>query len=204
MDWELPCWVRAAPDWFLDLGPGLPGTEAAWARQTWPEVRILGLEPFGPRYQACLPNYPGRLLPVAAWNEDAPALPFYESEGSNLWGLFAPADVPVAQVVAGRALDSLERELGPFTNAVIWADIEGSELRMLQGAAGLLASGRVLALNLEVRAAPFAAGWCVEAQVDAFLDQFGFARARPYPQQGGGHHYDAIYVPARCGNRSGP
>jgi hypothetical protein len=158
-------------------------------------VRILGLEPFGPRYRACLPDYPGDLLPLAAWSEDTPVLPFFESERSNLWGLFAPADVPVAEVVAGRSLDSLDRELGPFSQVVIWADIEGSELRMLQGAVSLLESGRVLGLNLEVRPVPFAAGWCVEEEVDAFLHRFGYARARVYAERGRGHHYDAIYVP---------
>ncbi len=195
MRWELREWVKE-PRWFLDVGPGLPGGEAALALAAWPGVRVLGLEPCAARYQACLPGFPGTLLKAAAWSEDVAALPFHVSEKDNLWGLFAPPDVPASEAVAGRSLDSLGREFGPFDRAVVWADIEGAELRMLQGAAGLLGSGRVLALNLEVRPVPYAPGWCVETELDAFLQRFGFARARPYNERGRGHHYDVIYVPA--------
>src|SRR5262245_10603708 len=183
MKWELAAWVKEVPRWFLDLGPGPPGGEAAWAKATWPGVHILGLEPCAARYQDCLPSFPGRLLQVAAWDEDTPGLPFYVSEPHNLWGVFAPPEVSVTEVVAGRSLDSLDREYGPFDGVVIWADIEGAELRMLQGAEGLLRSRRVLALNLEVRPVPFAPGWCVEEEVDAFLGRFGFARARDYEER---------------------
>ncbi len=203
MTWELPAWVRQTPHWFLDLGPGLPGSEAAWARATWPGVRVIGLEPCRARFEACRPGYPGLLLPCAAWDEDVPALDFFASPVDNLWGLFAPPRLAPTEAVPGRTLDGLEREHGPFERAVIWADIEGAELRMLRGAAGLLASGRVLALNLEVRPVPYAGGWCTEDEVDAFLAGLGLVRARAYAERGRGHHYDVIYVPAPGGASDG-
>src|SRR5205807_7394605 len=101
MTWELAAWVKEPPGWFIDLGPGAPGTEAAQARAAWPGVRVLGLEPYGPRYRACLPGFPGTLLRAAAWDEDVATLDFHVSEADNLWGLFAPPGVGVAEVVPG-------------------------------------------------------------------------------------------------------
>jgi hypothetical protein len=134
---------------------------------------------------------------LAAWNVEVDSLNVYVDERANLWGLFAPEHVPARNTVAGQSLDALSHQYGPFEKAVIWADIEGAELRMLQGATELLSSGNVLALNLEVRPTPYAQGWCVEAEVDQFLASYGYVRARDYEQQGRGHHYDVIYIPKR-------
>src|SRR5207244_11987481 len=46
--------------------------------------------------------------------------------------------------------DRLDGMCGPFDRAVLWLDVEGSELRALRGAARLLARGAVDLVNVEV------------------------------------------------------
>jgi hypothetical protein len=62
-------------------------------------------------------------------------------------GAWVPGD---AYEVKTRTLDSLSEVYGPFEDAVLWVDIEGSELDALCGAFNLLKKVRLI--NLEAYA----------------------------------------------------
>jgi hypothetical protein len=73
----------------------------------------------------------------------------------------------------------------------IWADIEGAELRMLQGATELLSSGKVLGLNLELCPQKMEKHWpgytgtrCTADQVIDFLEQYDIECVGGFKHQG--------------------
>ena len=49
-------------------------------------------------------------------------------------------------------IDTIDAEHGPFDNAILWADIEGAEMKMLQGATKMLTEQRIQCIYLEIRA----------------------------------------------------
>ena len=51
--------------------------------------------------------------------------------------------------VAGRTLDYLSEQYGPFTNAALWIDIEFAELAALKGARQLLEARQIRLINLQ-------------------------------------------------------
>jgi hypothetical protein len=91
-----------------------------------------------------------------------------------------------------RTLDSLSEEFGPFHNSVVWADIEGSEAEMLEGARNLLASGTILGFHLEVRPLPLYDGWCTGGDVDGILKEYGYERV--YRIKRASTHSDVGYI----------
>lgn len=176
-------YVHYTPDWFIDLGPA-SATEFLAARQAWPRVKLLGLEPSPVGFQYAQERWPadGILLQAAAWDTDG-TLTLHQAN-DLLHGICYPGwneamnDDPTGisadmLTVPCRSLDSLDREYGPFREAVIWADIEGSERRALKGAIGLFERKAICAVNLEMRPA-------YTKEVDAFMTQYGFDKVRCY------------------------
>lgn len=201
-------WKSLNPKWFIDLGPGRDPPhsirigEAYVAIGTWPDIKVIGVEAYLPHYQMQKEfEFPGTLLNLAVWDKDDEELLIYadsdEVDGKYEWMSTIPPveDSPwantVTEAVRTVTLDTLETEYGPFEDAIIWADIQGSELKMLQGADKLLKSGRVIALNLEVSPKPYE-GWPAEAVITKHLDQLGF---RPATTLSTKHaFYDMLYV----------
>jgi FkbM family methyltransferase len=171
------------PDLFLDVGPGTVGSEAWEAQRDWPRAEILGFEPCLERFRILRDSgYPGELLNVAVCDivGEVPILmgdEYYQSI------LAPPIDaeeeqfyekVEIRSVTLDHVMAAETSVIDDVRRVFIWADIEGSELRMLKGAKKLLASGRVTGLNLEVREARPAEGWCTAGEVEEFLSGYGF------------------------------
>ena len=139
-------------DWFLLGGPS-DADEAQTIHARYPQVKCVGFEPHRGylEYQKQA-AFPGDLHPVALWDSDGEVRFFTPDDSprssSPAWEF--TDETGVWTTVPCRSLDSLDGELGPFTNAVLWLDIEYSEVRALEGAAGLLGSGRVKILNVEL------------------------------------------------------
>ena len=177
-------YLKVAPDWFIDCGPQREKSEALIAQKVWPNIKIIGLEPCDENYNQLKAKYPGDLLNLAADETGGISTGFVggrrgffkfgceEDEGYS---------VPKQVAVSSITLDSLFAKK-PDGTIFIWADIEGGELRMLKGATGLLKSGRLVGLSLElcpkhpVKIWPNYTGCRPSCdEIIEFLDGFGFS-----------------------------
>lgn len=184
-----------APTCLIDVGVGC-GTEAWEIGQTYPGIKIIGLEPSVEMHQKTIEmRYPGELLSVGAWSHCRKHQLSRLKRESNLY-YTRPfvADGGDFEEVELRPLDELIDTYSLQPGIILWLDIEGSELEALRGAWRLLQS-RVVLINAEVRATPKFQSACSEAEVDAFLAAFGFAKTLVYNRHTGDDpHHDAIYV----------
>lgn len=145
-------------EWFLVGGPA-DGDEAQTVASRY-QVRCAGFEPnAGFAAWQREHGFPGVLVECALWDEDGASLNLDLPVGATYrsasvcrppWATDASLEVQERRQVVGRTLDSLSEEVGPFTNAVLWLDVEYAEPRVLAGAEGLLRAGQVLLANVEV------------------------------------------------------
>lgn len=194
--WDAPAdgFALALP--FLDRAPrwlvlGGLGMDDDWrkARAHWPEVKIVGVDP-DPRCVAWQQAH--------GWPEDCPlveaALSNRDGRADINMGDACHASVhPRQRNLAGAIkavptvkLDSIDREM---VNVVLWLDLEDWEWPALEGAKGLLQSGRVLLVNWEARRDN--GGW--NRRAAELLESFGFVPALVWFQQWWGHN--EIWVP---------
>lgn len=176
-------YLKQVPDWFIDLGPA-SAVEYLDARERFPEVKLLGLEPSPIGYKAARCRWPEGvpLLNVAAWDSDG-AINLHKAndllhgtafvEWANVMDNDPTGTSSDMVVVTARSLDSLDVEYGPFTKAVIWMDVEGAERRVLAGAKSLLERGMIIGINIEMRPA-------YAEELHALLRGYGFELIREY------------------------
>lgn len=181
-----------APAWFINLGIGPKIIEAVAAKSAWPNAKIVGVEPDPVRFQTHLGAYPGKLLPYAI-SDSKGRQDFYVDPSQRLWSCFGNGSATKISVPAMQ-LDDLSEGWGPFENAVVWADIEGSEAAMLRGAEKLIKAGAITAFHLEVRPDPKYDGWCSDTDVAELLEGHGFKMAHKGGRKGRASHYDVIYT----------
>ena len=62
---------------------------------------------------------------------------------------------------------------GPHNNIFIWADVEGSELKVLIGADRLFNEDKIVGVLVELRNSPMGDGACTAKEVDDFLRNKG-------------------------------
>jgi FkbM family methyltransferase len=178
--------IDFVPRYLIDCGPGL-GQEAHRFAEQYPGIQIIGLEPNYQVYKKILTDYPGTLLNTAAWSCEGMADMFCpEGEmGSSLVvdvrrdGKGLKVSVPTTTV------DLLDAGLGLFEDAVLWADVEWAELRVLEGADWVLRRGGIRLLNLEVHDGDN------EAEVDKVCTDYGFEKVFSYAHNG--THHDNVY-----------
>ena len=149
-----------APRWLVIAGPA-DANEAQTARELWPDIKIIGVEP-NPEAVAFQRG--------AGWPEDCPLLEAALSEacgraemcyesGRLRNGSLDPTHLggnrgnPVVtfRKVLTVTLDDLDRDYGPLEDAVVWMDIEGSEYHAMLGATNLLRRRAVLLWNVEMQ-----------------------------------------------------
>lgn len=153
-------WPESA-EWFV-IGGVADGLEAQAVKLQFPNVQCIGFEP-QPRYvaeQRSLWFHTGYLHEMALWSARQTlefALPVNATpKSAGVLGLDRP-DLgkgrewqPATRTqVQADTLDNLSEQYGPFTNAVLWLDVEGAEVEALKGARRLLESGQVLLANVE-------------------------------------------------------
>lgn len=148
-------YLAKPPKWFI-LGGTADANEAQTAAELWPGVRIIGIEPNPEAIAFQRSNgWPeGAVLIEAALSESVGVAEIVCERGRVRNASMDPVSVAGAGVdpieVLTVTLDYLDQQYGPFEDAVVWMDIEGSELRALQGASRLIASGRVMLWNIEM------------------------------------------------------
>jgi FkbM family methyltransferase len=145
------------PKWLLLGGPA-DASEAQDFHERFPNAQILGCEP-NPLFRDLQESrgFPGRLLSCALWDSRGEAEMRLVAEGDmdqahRCASLVAFGDRGDARVVRveTRTLDDLDAEFGPFSDAVLWIDVEEAELACLRGATRLLGRGAIRLVNLEV------------------------------------------------------
>lgn len=145
------------PRWLILAGPA-SGNEAQCFSRRWTALRVLGIEP----------NHEARTwqFKYGGWNHDWPLLPYALSnaartqhmrlphgylESASLDPVHADSCYPEERVeVTTVTLDHLDSLFGPFEDAVLWMDIEGSEYKALQGAVELLRRRAFQLINVEM------------------------------------------------------
>ena len=142
-------------DWFIVGGPA-DGNEAQTIHERYPKVKCIGFEPNPVMfYKQSVLDFPGQLHRYALWSHSTELRLNTPKEGDNADRMssvcrnFRDKSILCSHKVSGRSLDSLSAELGPFTNMVLWLDIEFAELQALRGAVDLLQRGQILLVNLE-------------------------------------------------------
>jgi len=169
-NWDM---IIPEPEVFIDIGVGVPDSEAWKAKKTWPQIKIFGAEPCPERFNLCKNSFPGKLIECAVGIKDG----LIEMQPIDGMVVNYPRKHQRKQKkinVQCRSLDSLDREFGPFNNVFLWADIEGAELDMLMGATNLLESGRVTCISLEIWSEYQTNGWCLKNAVVEYLAQFNY------------------------------
>ena len=145
-----PLWPKEA-EWVIIGGPGT-GNEAYTIHEAYPGLNYILFEPnerMREFHQEM--KFPGTVYPYALSDTDGEAV-LQVPNGRDLGGsIRGGKDSSTCEeiTVETRTLDNLSKELGPFTNIVLWIDIEHSELKCLNGAKNLLESGQIRLVNLE-------------------------------------------------------
>jgi len=167
--------VNFTPSLLLDCGPA-DGREAWRFRERWPQLPIVGFEPAAHLYD--LREYPGTLVHKAVWDKAGRAPIVHGPRQSTL---VRTGDREPLELVETVRLD--EYWLGG-NDIVLWMDIEGAELRALEGARKLLEAGAIRLINIEVYDE-------TQEQIAKFLEQFGLEMVLAYEQAG--LHHDEVF-----------
>lgn len=177
--------------------------ESTWRQllTLWSTMRLYGCEPYPSRYRQLADRFPGTLLHVAL--------------GAAAGRMMLPGtpqlgDLDSMQPVDVWTLDQFDRRCGRRDRVLLWLNVAGSELDVLQAGRELLSSGRVRWVNIEADSnhrerADF---WRDMARIRRELGQHGFRLAEAYNLNRGqlsAIHvldYDLPAVCQFCGNRT--
>ncbi len=177
---------------FFDIGPGVSGTEA-WKLSWLKDYQIIGLEPDPKRFMELKDTFPGLLLNYAVSDKNGSIRGECPSRsGFTVVGREQEAGRQVIEVKTF-TLDTIDNLFGNFDRCRIWADIEGSELRMLKGAESVLK--KTDWILLEVRQSVPHSEWCKAEEVYRFLEERGFKPDKPLMENG---HYDVTFTKKIC------
>ncbi len=136
-------------EWFIVGGPADGDEGQVIKRRFGNGLKCLAIEPNPDycQYQRGF-HFPGEVVECALWDEDKVNLGLALPPDAT-WrsAITVPTPIGNDRLCIGRTLDSLSLEYGPFTNSVLWLDIEYSEMRALKGAECVLDS--VLLANIE-------------------------------------------------------
>ena len=182
------------PQWLLLGGPG-SASEAQDAVKKWPRIRVIGVEPnpAAVSFQRRMGWPEGEPLVEAALWENVATVPMTNLPDDLCGGDLLHASVyhPVGEndKVAGSfpripavTWDKLDVIYGPFAEAILWMDIEGSELEALRGAEKLFQRGAIRIANLELTSRPQTRMWEVKRmyEVDKIMTRHGFRHKKDW------------------------
>ena len=179
------------PNLVIQVGVGFKHEEMNVLHEEWPDCKFIGFEAH-PGIATKVKDYPGELRSMAISNRFG-ITNFYEKpkhkDGSSV---FRFKEDILAREIDPVLMSTLDRELPDIigTEAVLWLDCEGSELRALQGAEKLLQTVKMV--NVEMTPRPPSENWPTPVQIHKQLRMSGFYRAWLHTMKGG--QYDAIYV----------
>lgn len=189
------------PRIILDCGGG-KGWFARTAFQIWPEAEVHTFEPASRFRSEIKPvNERHHIHHCALGEYDGEATLYLTNnpESNSLLGFLPSNPLESAHDVIGQetveihALDSIIVE-GVEHVDILKMDVQGAELRVLQGARNLLEKARPV-IYMEVSFQPLYQSHPVLEQVDDYLDFLGYRRLYLYPSPCPEIWGDAVYVP---------
>lgn len=175
---------------FFDIGPGVVNSEA-WRKDLWDGYTILGFEPDPTRYKKLEKVFPGTLVNIAVSDKIGEITGILHDTSGFIAGGYPGFTEEVK--IKTTTLDEIDKTFGPFDEIAIWADIEGSELKMLKGATKVLK--KTTWINVELHTGPKTTEWARSYDVFAFLKKNGFVPKTPErPQTTHDSSYDVIFT----------
>jgi FkbM family methyltransferase len=190
-------YLKEAPAAMYDIGVG-PVIKSEWNHilKIYPQMKMFGCEPHPDTYRQQESRFPGQLKQTAIHSQKRTATLNLKSRLSK-FGAFSLIDLGVSYEqkieVSCITLDEFDEWAGKQESIILWMDIEGSELDALKSAPNLLSSGRVKAINLEVRPKTNSSDWPTDKEIRAWLELNGYNLVLNYNNQK--THWDAIYLP---------
>ena len=144
--------IKDPPAAMYDIGVGPPSkAEWRWLKQRYPDMILWGTEP-NEQVRAKLNDFPGDLSPYAIAPAGIAQLhlpPPDQNPGSaSLFPLPNTHDITSVPTIS---LDDFDEMARHPERILLWLDVEGSELNVLDSGPLLLNSKRVRWINLEVR-----------------------------------------------------
>ncbi len=187
--------LKVVPDWMLLGGPA-DSDEAQSLRKVYPQVQILAVEacmelvlwqkangfpPDALIINRALSNKNWEQLEFSVFKE----VPRRSSAVRELEG--GPIEKRRVESVT---IDFLTTHMGmPVQNGILWLDIEGSELRALQGAVISLEQRCWQVINVEMINDQEE----TNTQITSLLESFGYRDAHQWDQRSG-NHADHIFI----------
>lgn len=192
---EIVSKLNFTPRWFIDCGPG-DGREFDVFKERWPDLYVIGIEPSISAFTSLQSRFPGILLNVAVSGREGRVRLLNPTSSLNASIIRSPDDYSGADGCQCVTLQTLDRIYGPndaeyrrIENAFVWADIEGSELAMLDGAKEMIKNRQIRGFNLEVHDGEN------EQRTDTVMTGYGFSKIMSY--QRNGFHHDNLYLDMR-------
>jgi len=167
------------PELMFDIGSGVYSHEVWYLKEGWPNCKIVGFEPSKARYDQLKDRYPGELINSAVANHKG-KIALYEDDNDGCLNLEKRNNTTKIEVQCD-TLDNISLNYGNLNNVFIWADIEGSEIYLLEGAKRMLSNGIISGLNLELQfKSNF--GWEFDdsaIEIINFLESYGYEYGGP-------------------------
>jgi len=190
-------YIKDPPDLMIDVGVG-PKSEYMVLSKLYPSMKIIGFEPHPVRFAGLISKFNGVLMPYAIWDKNE-KIKMYSSK-QNAPKNDAPSCFPFDNrdkevTVEARQLDWVYDYIKEFKNILLWIDIEGAELKALEGATIIL--NNIKYINIEVCEDPLYSGACTASEIHNFLSQLGFKNVNNYQfavAYNGIKFHDAIYI----------
>jgi len=156
MHHDLNRFLGHQPGVIVDAGANVGQTALAFARY-WPRASIHSFEPVGASYAqlcancAALPAIRCHHYALGEADEEMNMLLQENSELNSLSPQAAPSATNASERIRVRRLDDWAVEQGAGRIDLLKMDVEGHELRLLDGAEGLLRAGKIDAVFAECR-----------------------------------------------------
>lgn len=181
--------LKRAPAWFLLGGPG-QGDEGQVIKVAFPDCKVIGWEPCPSLFEWQREgNFPDLLLP-SALSDACGAADFVVTPDHPMCSTLRAGyrDGGTRQVEA-MTLDAADALYGPFDNALLWLDIEGSEMAALRGAVKLFARRAIALVNVEVM---LTEEETTGKEMAALMMAYGFEKLDHWDRESG-NHIDVIW-----------
>ena len=165
--------VTAPPQALILAGPA-DGDEAQVAKELWPNLTVVGLEPNPEAVSWQFAHgWPGEKLIGMALSDrrGVGKFHFHHDQKSRLRSSRLEQDFGAGSIeVNVTTLDDIVPIcLSGETDLMVWLDIEGHELQALRGGRNLFTSGRVRYVNVEC----LDRLWITNEKIDRFLTGYG-------------------------------
>jgi len=187
---NLDNWIGGTPKTIVNAGIGplkKNNQEANIFKSEYPHINIIGFEPNYNLFANRFNEYPGKLYPFALWDKTEFKTMFIDKHGgqssilqcTTRWREKYKTSL-AKEVVSCVSIDDLYGKIIFDDNIFLWLDVEGSELKALNGAKNTLTTDKMKWICVEVSTADKRIGEPSEENISSFLWDYGFSATKRY------------------------